>query len=310
MNESRRSACASICSTERFLCCAATAATTGGVIECSPPRTTGNLPRVTSSDATRSDLAHHLVHRSGTETPSPAACRCRCRGRRSAVSSSHNSICDEATRISCGPVRVPGTYEVVRSSGTGRMTTRALSKSAAVDAAERAGSDSLVFKRQVHSRPRRDRRPAHYRCDVLEKCEVDGGERTNAPEVALRDDDVGFAPQADVRRLLGDEALCPVVERAPLRVVGRRGGLVQQAIDAGIAEAAAVEARRAASDWNGTPCAGCPGPRRRRRSTEESTSGSSRRRRRRTASRTRTCEPRGRCRPRADSAARRRPAGG
>src|SRR6185503_15656626 len=43
------------------------------------------------------------------------------------VSSSHNSMCDEATRISCGPVRVPAIYDVVRSSGTGRMMTRAFS---------------------------------------------------------------------------------------------------------------------------------------------------------------------------------------
>src|SRR6476660_3273202 len=48
------------------------------------------------------------------------------------VSSSQSSMCDEATRISCGPFRVPGTYDVVRSSGTGRMTTRALSKSEVV----------------------------------------------------------------------------------------------------------------------------------------------------------------------------------
>src|SRR5919198_5714751 len=48
------------------------------------------------------------------------------------VSSSQSSMCDEATRISCGPLRVPGTYEVVRSSGIGRMTTRALGKSVVV----------------------------------------------------------------------------------------------------------------------------------------------------------------------------------
>src|SRR5579872_1758939 len=48
------------------------------------------------------------------------------------VSSSHSSMCDEATRISCGPVRVPGTYDVVRSSGIGRTTTRAPSKSVVV----------------------------------------------------------------------------------------------------------------------------------------------------------------------------------
>src|SRR5262245_41529831 len=45
------------------------------------------------------------------------------------VSSSHNSICEDATGISCGPMRVPGTYEVVRSSGMGRITTRAPLKS-------------------------------------------------------------------------------------------------------------------------------------------------------------------------------------
>src|SRR5581483_1636483 len=47
------------------------------------------------------------------------------------VSSSHSSMCEEATRISCGPLRVPGTYDVVRSRGIGRMTTRARSKGAA-----------------------------------------------------------------------------------------------------------------------------------------------------------------------------------
>src|SRR6185437_7522199 len=48
------------------------------------------------------------------------------------VSSSHSSMCEDAPRISCGPVRVPGTYDVVRSNGTGRMTTRARSKSTIV----------------------------------------------------------------------------------------------------------------------------------------------------------------------------------
>src|ERR1035437_233598 len=48
------------------------------------------------------------------------------------VSSSHNSMRDDATRIWCGPRRVPGTYVVVRSSGMGRMTTRAFSKSVVV----------------------------------------------------------------------------------------------------------------------------------------------------------------------------------
>src|SRR4029077_2472306 len=48
------------------------------------------------------------------------------------VSSSHSSMCDDATRISCGPFRVPGTYDVVRSSGIGKIATRALSKSLVV----------------------------------------------------------------------------------------------------------------------------------------------------------------------------------
>src|SRR5206468_9855124 len=48
------------------------------------------------------------------------------------VSSSHSSMWEDATRISCGPLRVPGTYEVVRSSGIGRMTTRAPAKSVVV----------------------------------------------------------------------------------------------------------------------------------------------------------------------------------
>src|SRR5439155_18198318 len=48
------------------------------------------------------------------------------------ISSSQSSMCDDATRISCGPVRVPGTYDVVRSSGIGRMTTRAWAKSVVV----------------------------------------------------------------------------------------------------------------------------------------------------------------------------------
>src|SRR5689334_9317297 len=41
-------------------------------------------------------------------------------------------MCEEATRISCGPFRVPGTYDVVRSRGMGKITTRALSKPAVV----------------------------------------------------------------------------------------------------------------------------------------------------------------------------------
>ncbi len=131
MNESRRSAWASICRTESPLCLAATAATTGGVIECSPPRMTGNLPRFTSSAATRriSAMTSSIPANGNSISGSvqmPMLWTSVC------VSSSHSSMCDEATRISCGPVRVPGTYDVVRSSGIGRITTRALSKSEVV----------------------------------------------------------------------------------------------------------------------------------------------------------------------------------
>ena len=51
------------------------------------------------------------------------------------VAARGKTICDDATRISCGPRRVPGTYDVVRSSGIGRMTTRALAKSVVVGVA-------------------------------------------------------------------------------------------------------------------------------------------------------------------------------
>ena len=63
MNESRRSACASICSTDSPGCCSATAPTTGAVIECSPPRTNGNLPRDDDLRRDAPDLADHLVDR-------------------------------------------------------------------------------------------------------------------------------------------------------------------------------------------------------------------------------------------------------
>ena len=82
---------------------AATAPTTAGVIECSPPRTTGNLPRVTSSEATRriSRTTSSMLPNGNSISGSvkmPMLWTSVC------VSSSHNSMCDDATRISCGPV--------------------------------------------------------------------------------------------------------------------------------------------------------------------------------------------------------------
>src|SRR6185503_7552484 len=131
MNESRRSACASIWRTDTPGNFAATAATAAGVIECSPPRMKTNLSRFTISAVTRrisrttSSIDANGNSISGS-VKMPMLCTSVC------VSSSHNSMCADATRISCGPLRVPGTYDVVRSSGIGKMTTRACSKSVVV----------------------------------------------------------------------------------------------------------------------------------------------------------------------------------
>ncbi len=62
MKDSRKSACASIWSTERPGCFAASADTTGAVMECSPPSTKGNFPRVTNSDGNPPDFRDHLLH--------------------------------------------------------------------------------------------------------------------------------------------------------------------------------------------------------------------------------------------------------
>src|SRR4249920_543790 len=64
--------------------------------------------------------------------------------------------------------------------------------------------------------------------DVLEKCEIHSGQRADVGEIALGDDDVGLAPEADIGRLLGDESLGLVVQQAPPAIVGGGGGLVQQ----------------------------------------------------------------------------------
>src|SRR2546428_4794287 len=134
MNDSRRSAWASSCSTETPGYFLATAATTAGVIECQPPRISGNLPRLTiSPDTRRISATTSSIDANGNSISGsvkmPMLWTSVC------VSSSHSSMCDDATRISCGPLGVPGTYDVVRSSGIGRMTTRAFSKSVVVGVA-------------------------------------------------------------------------------------------------------------------------------------------------------------------------------
>jgi hypothetical protein len=103
------------------------AATMGAVIECSPPSTNGNLPRETSSKATRrmSRITSSIVANGNSISGSV---QIPMLWTSLSVSSSQSSRCEDATRISCGPVRVPETYDVVRSRGTGRKTTRAFSK--------------------------------------------------------------------------------------------------------------------------------------------------------------------------------------
>src|SRR4051794_15269971 len=131
MNDSRRSAWASSCRTDMPGYFGATAPTIAGVIECSPPSTKMNLSRLTISAATLriSPTTSSIVPNGNSisgKVKMPMLCTSVW------VSSSQSSMCDEATSISCGPLRVPGIYDVVRSSGIGRMTTRACSKSVVV----------------------------------------------------------------------------------------------------------------------------------------------------------------------------------
>src|SRR6266550_4265357 len=114
------------------------------------------------------------------------------------VSSSQSSMCDEATRISCGPVRVPGTYDVVRSKGIGRITTRAASKSTVVGVVPpklptamcsySKGSFDIVAALIIDA-------------DVLEEGVVGARRRVQPFERALSDDVVDLGPEADIRRL-------------------------------------------------------------------------------------------------------------
>jgi hypothetical protein len=100
----------------------AAAATSGGVMECSPPRVTRNLSRARISDATR-----RISSSSGAISPKGSSISGSVKmptpWTSAPTSSSQSSMCDDACRISRGPLRVPETYEVVRSTGTGRTTT-------------------------------------------------------------------------------------------------------------------------------------------------------------------------------------------
>ena len=92
-----------------------------------------------------------------------------------AVSSSQNSIWDEATRISCGPVRVPGTYEVVRSSGIGKdHDPGAVEIGVASMPPNVAGSDVAGSQTAGSSVLERVGGAHLLSLDVLEKPEVDG----------------------------------------------------------------------------------------------------------------------------------------
>src|SRR5262245_1659716 len=121
------------------------------------------------------------------------------------VSSSHSSMCDEATRISWGPFRVPGTYEVVRSRGMGRITTRALLKLAVVGivppnspTAMRSysngrfilGLEAVGRERLVVNRHHTGRQREHGTATAGELLGVDVGER--AGQQRQRDGGVGL----------------------------------------------------------------------------------------------------------------------
>src|SRR5215831_11093740 len=136
------------------------------------------------------------------------------------VSSSQSSMCDDATRISWGPVRVPGTYDVVRSNGTGRMTTRALSKSTIVGVVPPNSPTAMLSYSK-----------GSFDIDVLEEGVVGGHCGAHAFDAALADDVVDLRPQRNVGNLLEDRALrVGIGFPAPVFVRFARG-LVEQRVD-------------------------------------------------------------------------------
>src|SRR4051812_21595999 len=77
--------------------------------------------------------------------------------------------------------------------------------------------------------------------NILEKHEVRERGKVDACERPLRDRDVPFVPQADVRHLARDDALHLAVQREAALLTRRRAGLVERGIGAGIAVVAAVD---------------------------------------------------------------------
>src|ERR1051325_5861009 len=198
-------------------------------MECSPPRKTGNFPRVMISPATRRNSAttSSIVANGNSISGSvqmPMLWTSVC------VSSSQSSMCEEATRISCGPVRVPGTYDVVRSNGIGRITTRARSKSTIVGVVPPKSPTAMLSYSK-----------GSFDIDVLEEGVVGGHGGAHAFELALSDDVVDLRPQRDVRHLLEDRALrLGVGFLAPVFVCLERGA-IEQRVDAWIHEMSTIE---------------------------------------------------------------------
>src|SRR5207248_10446385 len=101
-------------------------------------------------------------------------------------------------------VRVPGTYDVVRSKGIGRITTRAASKSTVVGVVPPKSPTAMCS----YSKGSFDIVAALIiDADVLEE-RVVGARRCPQPfEPALADDVVDLGPEADIRHLFRDRAL-------------------------------------------------------------------------------------------------------
>ena len=101
-------------------------------------------------------------------------------------------------------------------------------------ARRRGAASALIDSRMIRGRA------GH----IFEEQQVCRGPEMNAGQRALRDGVVGLVPQADIRHFLRQNLLDLAEEPQALRGVGRRGCLIDQPIDARVAEVAAVETGR------------------------------------------------------------------
>jgi hypothetical protein len=100
--DGRKSACASICRTDRPRCREAATSTSGDVIECSPPIVMMNLPVSASALATRriSPIASSSVNADRSSSGSVTMPR---PWTSTPISSSHSSTCADAASKADGP---------------------------------------------------------------------------------------------------------------------------------------------------------------------------------------------------------------